>query len=74
MASGREGSASKIKAEKAIEKLRSGRKPVDDFKNLRKELSDLKKSNESLEKKIEELRKTLNPIKPEDTNRVSAED
>ena len=74
VASGREDSASKIKAEKAIEKLRSGRKPVDDFKNLRKELSDLKKSNESLEKKREELRKTLTPIKPEDTNRDSAED
>ena len=74
VASGREDSASKIKAEKAIEKLRSGRKPVDDFKNLRKELSDLKKSNESLEKKIEELRKSLTPIKPEDTNRESAVD
>ena len=59
IASGREGSPERQRAEQAVEKLRAGRKPVDDFKNLRLELSDLKKANESLEKKVEELGKRL---------------
>ena len=59
IASGREGSPERQRAEQAVEKLRAGRKPVDDFKNLRQELSDLKKANESLEKKVEELGKRL---------------
>ena len=56
-AQGREGSPEKEKAEKAIEKLRAGRKPVDDFKNLRKEVNALKQANESLGKELDDLRK-----------------
>jgi aminopeptidase N len=58
-AQGGEGSPEREKAEKAIEKLRAGRKPVDDFKNLRKEVNELKKSNESLGKELEDLKKRL---------------
>ena len=54
-ARGREGSLEKSKAEKAIEKLRAGRKPVDDFKNLRQEVGELKKANDALEKKLDDL-------------------
>ena len=66
-AQGREGSPERDKAEKAIEKLRAGRKPVDDFKNLRKEVNALKKANESLGKELEDLKKRLDasyPSKP----------
>ena len=56
-ASGGESSPDRKYAETAIEKLRAARKPVDDFKNLRKEVTDLKKSNQDLVKQLEDLRK-----------------
>ena len=46
-------------AERAISELRAGRKPVDDFKNLRQEVLDLQKTNRDLKKEIEELRKRI---------------
>ena len=46
-------------AEQAIEKLRAGRKPVDDFKNLRKEVNALKVANESLGQELDDLKKRL---------------
>ncbi len=55
----------KKSAEQAIEKLRAGRKPVDDFKNLRKEITDLKKANEALSKKLEDLRKQFEATIPD---------
>lgn len=58
-ARGREGSPERDKAEKAIEKLRAGRKPVDDFKNLRKEVNALKVANESLGQELDDLKKRL---------------
>ena len=44
-------------AEQAVEKLRAGRKPVDDFKNLRRELTSLKQSNSKLIKELDDLKK-----------------
>ena len=44
-------------AAQAIEKLRAGRKPVDDFKNLRRELTSLKQSNSKLTKELDDLKK-----------------
>ena len=44
-------------AEQAVEKLRAGRKPVDDFKNLRRELTSLKQSNSKLIKELDNLKK-----------------
>ncbi len=58
-ASGREGSPERKKAQASIEKLRTTRKPVDDFKNLRKEVTDLKKANEDLLKQFEDLKKRI---------------
>jgi HEAT repeat protein len=45
-------------AERAIADLRVGRKPVDDFKNLRQEVLDLKKANRELQKEVDTLKKT----------------
>ena len=56
-ASGGDGSPERKNAEAAIEKLRTARKPVDDFKNLRKEVSDLKKANQTLTKQLDDLKK-----------------
>lgn len=50
-----EGSA----ADQAIATLRAGRKPVDDFKNLRREVLDLEKANRDLLKRIEDLNKRV---------------
>ena len=44
-------------AEQAIEKIRAGRKPADDYKNLRKEVADLKQSNGKLSKELTDLKK-----------------
>ena len=44
-------------AEQAVEKLRAGRKPVDDFKNLRRELTSLKQSNSKLINELDNLKK-----------------
>lgn len=64
-ASGREGSPEREKAEKAIEKLRAARKPVDDFKNLRKEVGELRKANGALEKKLDDLIKRYDSSLPQ---------
>jgi aminopeptidase N len=46
-------------AEQAIAKLRAGRKPADDFKNLRTEVLDLEKANRELRKEMEAVKKKL---------------
>jgi aminopeptidase N len=45
-------------AERAISDLRAGRKPVDDFKNLRQEVIELQKSNRELKRELDTLKKT----------------
>ncbi|MBT3636983.1 MAG: HEAT repeat domain-containing protein, partial [Opitutae bacterium] len=64
-ARGRDGSPERSKAEKAIEKLRAGRKPVDDFKNLRKEVGELRKAKDDLEKKLDDLIKRYDSSLPQ---------
>ncbi len=49
-------------AEQAIEKLRAGRKPVDDFKNLRQEVTSLKQSNSKLTKELDDLKKRFDAV------------
>jgi aminopeptidase N len=44
-------------AARAVADLRAGRKPVDDFKNLRQEVMDLEKANREQSKEIEDLKK-----------------
>ena len=56
-ARGGEGSPERRTAESAIEKLRAARKPVDDFKNLRKEVTELRNANENLSTQLEDLEK-----------------
>jgi aminopeptidase N len=56
-------------AERAVTDLRAGRKPVDDFKNLRQEVLDLQKANRDLRKELDDLKKKLEaketpPAKP----------
>jgi aminopeptidase N len=51
-------------AERAISELRTGRKPSDDFKNLRQEVLDLEKSNRELRKELETLKKKIEVSKP----------
>jgi aminopeptidase N len=51
------GSPQQRAAEKSVADLRGGRKPVDDFKNLRQEVLDLKKANREESKDIENLKK-----------------
>lgn len=46
-------------AERAILALRAGRKPVDDFKNLRQEVLDLEKANRDLRKEMDDLKRRL---------------
>ena len=46
-------------AERAVAGLRAGRKPVDDFKNLRQEVLDLQKANRDLRKDLDDLKKKL---------------
>jgi aminopeptidase N len=46
-------------AEKAVADLRAGRKPVDDFKNLRQEVLDLEKANREQRKELDALKKQL---------------
>ena len=52
-----EGDPYRRAAEQAIEKIRAGRKPADDYKNLRKEVADLKQSNSKLTKELTDLKK-----------------
>jgi len=46
-------------AERAVAELHAGRKPVDDFKNLRREVLDLQKANRDLRKDLDDLKKKL---------------
>jgi aminopeptidase N len=46
-------------AEKAVADLRAGRKPVDDFKNLRQEVLDLEKASREQSKELENLKKQV---------------
>ena len=46
-------------AERAVADLRAGRKPVDDFKNLRDEVLDLQKQNRELRKELDDLKKKV---------------
>ena len=48
-------------AERAVTALRTGRKPVDDFKNLRNEVLDLQKQNRELRKELDDLKKKVEP-------------
>ena len=52
-----EGDPSRKAAEQAIEKIRASRKPGDDYKNLRKEVTNLKQSNTKLTKELNTLKK-----------------
>jgi len=49
-------------AESALARLRSERRPVDDFKNLRQEVLDLQKSDRDLRKELEDLKKRLKEL------------
>jgi aminopeptidase N len=51
------GNPPQAAAEKAVADLRAGRKPVDDFKNLRQEVQDLEKANREQSKELEDLKK-----------------
>jgi len=46
-------------AQQAIESLRAGRKPVDDFKNLRQEVMDLEKTSRDLRKELDGIKKQM---------------
>jgi len=46
-------------AEQAVADLRAGRKPVDDFKNLRQEMTDLEKQSRDLRKDLDDLKKQV---------------
>ncbi len=46
-------------AESAVAALRADRKPVDDFKNLRTEVTDLEKANRNLRQDLDDLKKRL---------------
>lgn len=45
----------------AIAKIRAGRKPVDDLKNLRQEVLDLQKSSRELRRELDDLKKKADP-------------
>jgi aminopeptidase N len=49
-------------AERAVASLRAGRKPVDDFKNLRQDVLDLQKANRDLRKELDTLKKKVEVI------------
>ena len=51
-------------AEKAVTELRAGRKPVDDFVNLRREILDVQKENRSLRKDFDALKKEIEAKQP----------
>lgn len=54
-------------AERAVATLRAGRKPVDDFKNLRQEVLDLEKANRELRKDLDDLKKKIEAGHPAPT-------
>jgi aminopeptidase N len=53
------GAPAQTAAERAVAQLRAGRKPVDDFKDLRQEVLDLQKANRDLRKELDDLKKRL---------------
>jgi len=57
-----EGDPSRKAAEQAIEKIRASRKPADDYKNLRKEVTNLKQSNSKLTKELNTLKKRFETV------------
>jgi aminopeptidase N len=57
-------SPEQIAAEQAVTLLRSDRKPVDDFKNLRSEVMDLQKANRALRHDLDDLKRELEARKP----------
>ena len=58
-ASAAKGTQLQRAAEGAVAVLRAGRRPVDDFKNLRQEVTDLEKASREQGKEIEDLKKQL---------------
>jgi HEAT repeat protein len=64
------GAPGQAAAERAVTDLRAGRKPVDDFKNLRQEFLDLQKTSRDLRKELDDL-KARSP-KPEAPRRSPA--
>ncbi len=58
------GAPEQTAAERAVARLRAGRKPVDDFKNLRQEVLDLQKANRDLRKELDDLKKKLEASPP----------
>jgi aminopeptidase N len=61
-----------VAASRAITVLRAGRKPADDFKNLRQEVLDLQKTTRDLRKQIVELQSEFKVAAP--TNAASPAD
>jgi aminopeptidase N len=59
-------------AERVLASLRAGRKPVDDFKNLRQEVTDLEKANRDLRKDLDDLKKKVQAVPPPPTKPVPA--
>jgi aminopeptidase N len=55
-------------AARAVADLRAGRKPVDDFKNLRQEVLDLEKANRDLKKDLDDLKKKVESAAKATTN------
>ncbi len=56
-ASASKESPERAAAERAVSDLRTDRKPVDDFKELRSEVMDLQKANRALRKDLDDLKK-----------------
>ena len=56
-ASGAKAGPERSAAERAVASLRAGRKPVDDFKNLRQEVLDLQRDNREMRKELDEIKK-----------------
>ena len=62
---GAENDPARKAAEQAIEKMRAARKPADDYKNLRKEVTSLKQANSKLTKELVDLKKRFDAALPE---------
>jgi aminopeptidase N len=59
LASASTSSPEQAAAEQAVAGLRAGRKPSDDFKNLRQEVEDLERRNRDLRRDLDELKKEV---------------
>ena len=55
-------SSERTTAERIMGDLRAGRKPIDDFKNLRQEVLDLQKTNRDLRNELDDLKKKLDKV------------